>query len=472
MAAPNLQSIFSSVDRDRSGQISSDELQRALSNGTWNPFNPETCRLMIDSILVFSRSRAMNSQLHKAQIILDQNIYRPGDSVTGKIYLDLGKFFTCDYIEVKLLGQLRVYWLEEKVSAMSLRQATAFEKKRILVDRSECVWKKDPSMGKQEPTLEQIVVFARPTAIRTKLQSNAEVPGLEKGHHELPFHIDLPKSGLLSTFESKQSPGSVQYWIEVTCLYETRQLLKRKVLFPVVIDMDLNEMPRVHLAVEEKKRFPFAQNNYVDVTMKLPKSAFTPGETIDAEITLENRSKKSVKYCTMNILQNHYCFSENPHVATKETRYETPGLPMPIDKVISGASQTYQTKGHFHVPALPLATSIDNFLIVEYFLQLTIGFERNRRAAAFGKVLIPIQIGTIPLRRRSDPQPILPAIRGQTTPSPPLVNEMVLFDSPPDYASYQMITHSRDPTRSPPPKYEDIDQMAAFNQELEKDCRL
>ncbi|CAL2029747.1 unnamed protein product [Caenorhabditis brenneri] len=44
---PNLQQIFSSVDKDRSGQISADELQRALSNGTWNPFNPETCRLMI-----------------------------------------------------------------------------------------------------------------------------------------------------------------------------------------------------------------------------------------------------------------------------------------------------------------------------------------------------------------------------------------------------------------------------------------
>ncbi|VDL68542.1 unnamed protein product [Nippostrongylus brasiliensis] len=43
----NLQQIFTSVDKDRSGQISVDELQRALSNGTWNPFNPETCRLMI-----------------------------------------------------------------------------------------------------------------------------------------------------------------------------------------------------------------------------------------------------------------------------------------------------------------------------------------------------------------------------------------------------------------------------------------
>ncbi|VDM96454.1 unnamed protein product [Thelazia callipaeda] len=48
MSVPNpLLNIFISVDTDASGKISSDELQRALSNGTWNPFNPETCRLMI-----------------------------------------------------------------------------------------------------------------------------------------------------------------------------------------------------------------------------------------------------------------------------------------------------------------------------------------------------------------------------------------------------------------------------------------
>lgn len=35
------------VDRDRSGHISADELQAALSNGTWTPFNKETVRLMI-----------------------------------------------------------------------------------------------------------------------------------------------------------------------------------------------------------------------------------------------------------------------------------------------------------------------------------------------------------------------------------------------------------------------------------------
>uniref|UniRef100_A0A0K0F4U5 Programmed cell death protein 6 (inferred by orthology to a human protein) n=1 Tax=Strongyloides venezuelensis TaxID=75913 RepID=A0A0K0F4U5_STRVS len=43
----NLRQIFDNVDRDRSGNISAEELQKALSNGTWSPFNPETCRLMI-----------------------------------------------------------------------------------------------------------------------------------------------------------------------------------------------------------------------------------------------------------------------------------------------------------------------------------------------------------------------------------------------------------------------------------------
>ncbi|XP_050443605.1 programmed cell death protein 6 [Adelges cooleyi] len=39
--------VFQKVDKDRSGFISADELQMALSNGTWTPFNPETVRLMI-----------------------------------------------------------------------------------------------------------------------------------------------------------------------------------------------------------------------------------------------------------------------------------------------------------------------------------------------------------------------------------------------------------------------------------------
>ena len=41
-------SWFKAVDTDGSGQLSADELQRALINGDWSPFNIETVRLMVN----------------------------------------------------------------------------------------------------------------------------------------------------------------------------------------------------------------------------------------------------------------------------------------------------------------------------------------------------------------------------------------------------------------------------------------
>jgi len=36
------------LDTDGSGQLSADELQKALINGDWSPFNIETVRLMVN----------------------------------------------------------------------------------------------------------------------------------------------------------------------------------------------------------------------------------------------------------------------------------------------------------------------------------------------------------------------------------------------------------------------------------------
>ncbi|CDW57581.1 Programmed cell death protein 6 [Trichuris trichiura] len=46
-----LMQIFQSVDRDGNGQISATELQGALSNGSWVPFNAETVRILISKFL-------------------------------------------------------------------------------------------------------------------------------------------------------------------------------------------------------------------------------------------------------------------------------------------------------------------------------------------------------------------------------------------------------------------------------------
>ncbi|KAJ1984594.1 hypothetical protein H4R34_000566 [Dimargaris verticillata] len=43
-----LWSWFAAVDADRSGALTADELQRALMNGDWSPFNMETVRMMVN----------------------------------------------------------------------------------------------------------------------------------------------------------------------------------------------------------------------------------------------------------------------------------------------------------------------------------------------------------------------------------------------------------------------------------------
>jgi len=45
---PNIVKWFTAVDTDRSGQISAEELRRALVNGNWSHFSEESCRMMID----------------------------------------------------------------------------------------------------------------------------------------------------------------------------------------------------------------------------------------------------------------------------------------------------------------------------------------------------------------------------------------------------------------------------------------
>ncbi|XP_077365480.1 programmed cell death protein 6 isoform X1 [Festucalex cinctus] len=76
-----LWNIFQRVDKDRSGVISDSELQQALSNGTWTPFNPVTVRSIIS---MFDREKKSGVNFNEFagvwKYITDwQNIFRTYD---------------------------------------------------------------------------------------------------------------------------------------------------------------------------------------------------------------------------------------------------------------------------------------------------------------------------------------------------------------------------------------------------------
>lgn len=61
---PQTQQWFNAVDQDRSGQISAQELQKALVNGNWSNFSEEACRLMIE---MFDRENKGTINIHEFQ---------------------------------------------------------------------------------------------------------------------------------------------------------------------------------------------------------------------------------------------------------------------------------------------------------------------------------------------------------------------------------------------------------------------
>ncbi|RUS75002.1 hypothetical protein EGW08_017225 [Elysia chlorotica] len=63
---PQVQQWFMSVDTDRSGRITAQELQQALVNTNWTQFNLETCRLMVG---MFDKDMSGTIDLHEFQAL-------------------------------------------------------------------------------------------------------------------------------------------------------------------------------------------------------------------------------------------------------------------------------------------------------------------------------------------------------------------------------------------------------------------
>lgn len=109
---------FSRVDSDRSGSISSNELQAALSNGTWSPFNPVGFLFpSILNLLFFHRRKRFEWWLVSGRTRWITNMRRLcWEMSTRKMFsgmFDKDSTSTIDFDEFKSLWQFITQW--EKV---------------------------------------------------------------------------------------------------------------------------------------------------------------------------------------------------------------------------------------------------------------------------------------------------------------------------------------------------------------------
>uniref|UniRef100_A0A914ZSU5 Arrestin C-terminal-like domain-containing protein n=1 Tax=Parascaris univalens TaxID=6257 RepID=A0A914ZSU5_PARUN len=123
-------------------------------------------------------------------------------------------------------------------------------------------------------------------------------------------------------------------------------------------------------------------------SMKLVKTCYKPTEPICAVITINNRSKGSLKYIHFNINQRVSYTAILGVTAYKRTLFKNidltgVGLPPSQQKILSGTSFSFSPQ--YHVPALVPSFEIPDCMKVDYEAKLTVGRSQNE---IFGEITV------------------------------------------------------------------------------------
>ena len=233
--------------------------------------------------------------------------------------------------------------------------------------------------------------MARSTSIRPALSKPTNLEGVESGSHDYNFTFSLPKVDQYTSFDTKGAAGCVRYYILLQAIRNGMVMFKKKLLFPVVVPVHMDYIPRALEPAEVTEYCNFAKGT-LTATLSLKKIGFLPGEPIEGTICIKNNGKESIKTAFLRIVQTTDAISKRPEVRIKSTTFETSGVGLPVHKILAGHDYSYPIE--FYIPALVPNFEIPACLRVSYELVLTIGRDRNTMSNGILTLSAPIFIAT------------------------------------------------------------------------------
>uniref|UniRef100_A0A915PXE6 Arrestin C-terminal-like domain-containing protein n=1 Tax=Setaria digitata TaxID=48799 RepID=A0A915PXE6_9BILA len=208
-------------------------------------------------------------------------------------------------------------------------------------------------------------------AVRERGNQRSEYfSGIEIGNHKFEFTFQLPKNGLYTSFDLENCGGRVRYCINVQCFSYGRLVLKKTLVFPIVCPADPVQCPEALKSGCSKKRVEFRNGRYLDVELSISKRWLVPGEALPAQVYINNRSGKSIKFSHLSIQQHIFCLATHPITYTKEWFHDTLGVGMDTYKIPNGSAHKYVPK--FNIPALVPGFEVDRCMTLDYALKLDI----------------------------------------------------------------------------------------------------
>ncbi|KAI6174842.1 Arrestin domain-containing protein 5 [Aphelenchoides bicaudatus] len=217
--------------------------------------------------------------------------------------------------------------------------------------------------------------------------------GLEAGAHTFNFAFQLPETGLYTSFDSKGSPAKVRYVIEVLTQYSDAEIVRGEglvsVVCPEVLTIDRPFGKEGQAFIESKQ---ISKNEHLSIQLTLQQTNFLPGDAIEGDIVIHNKTKRSIKYSHFNVMHKLSCFAKTPHFCQHNYEIKEHGIGLTGDKIRAGTSFSYPIQ--FYIPALVPQLNVPNCIYSEYEIRLAVGHIRNSPNAALLHISVPIKIGT------------------------------------------------------------------------------
>ncbi|XP_055354041.1 arrestin domain-containing protein 3-like [Paramacrobiotus metropolitanus] len=354
-------------------------------------------------------------RIKNLEIILlgDRSVFQRGETVRGKLIIEVEKLLKIRYIRILIRGVARVHWTESRNNGARLGGYGMLYTEHFTAE-VEYVNKKLLLLGSENGE-------SRET--------------LAEGRHEYRFTFALPNSAIATSFEGKY--GSIRYWLKAELGKPWAFAYKTKKPFTVISPIDINRTEfgtPSEAALEKMICCLWCVSAPVQAEIRTDRRGYCPGESIAISALFTNGTRRNITpHATLYQIQSFTANGKSRSRAIKLTTVSGVSIP---------AGETgYWDAQLLKVPAV--SPSILNCQLIKVDYQVKITLQVPGACNIYAD--LPVVIGTVPCRRRRPPLPSLSVVMPGATsdtlhlrpPGPPAYLEMeeeLPYEAPPTYA--------------------------------------
>ncbi|XP_069074834.1 arrestin domain-containing protein 2-like isoform X1 [Pleurodeles waltl] len=285
-------------------------------------------------------------------------VFSGGDTVTGRVLLELVAETKVESIKLHAQGLARVHWTESRSAGSSATYTQNYCDEVGYLEHREGLLQTD----------------------------NGALTVLQAGKHEFPFSFQLPET-LVTSFEGKH--GSVRYWVKAKLHRPWATVKKAKKDFTVIEPIDINTPALLapQAGTKEKNaRAWYCSLGQVSVTAKIERKGYTPGEVIPIFAEIDNATSRAV-VPKAAIIQTQTFIARGTMKQKKTVVASIAG-----DSVGAGKRESWHGRA-LKVPPLGPSITQCRIIRVEYTLKVCVDIPGTSKLL----LELPLVIGTIPL---------------------------------------------------------------------------